>query len=74
MDKLLGFAIRLGREVARPNAVAALFLAVGVVAELTILVQGLQGSDAALPLAVVGFCAGGYAGSLWANWGGGERN
>lgn len=73
MDSFLGFMIRIGREVSRPNGVAALFLAGAVVAELAIL-QGLQGSDAALPLAVIGFCAGGYAGSLWANWGGGEAH
>ena len=73
MDSFLGFMIRIGREVSRPNGVAALFLAGVVVAELAILLQGLQGSDAALPLAVVGFCAGGYAGSIRANWGGGDR-
>lgn len=73
MDKLLGFAIRLGGEVTRPNAVAALFLVGAVASELSILVMVLMGSNPTLVLAAFCFCVGGYAGSLRANWRGGDR-
>lgn len=62
---------RLMDEVARPNGAAALFL-IGIIACESALLLGwpIIPGRAALPALV--FCIGGYAGSLWANWKGGD--
>lgn len=64
---------RLMEEIARPNGTAALFL-VGILAcESAVLLGWPEIQNQTLALAALAFCVGGYAGSLWANWGGGDR-
>ena len=63
---------RLMEEVARPNGTAALFL-VGILAcETSLLFGWPETPNQGLAFAALVFFTGGYAGSLWANWKGGD--
>lgn len=63
---------RLMDEVARPNGTAGLFLAGIVASEVVALLPDAPAEAVEAAIGCMAFCLGGYAGSLWANWGGGE--
>lgn len=63
---------RLMEEVARPNGTAALFLAGVLACESSVLFGWPELPSRQIALAALVFCIGGYAGSLWANWKGGD--
>lgn len=56
-------------EVARPNGTAAVFLAGALACESSLLFGWPELPSLRLALGGLVFCVGGYAGSLWANWG-----
>lgn len=64
---------RLMDEIARPNGTAALFLVGILTCESAVLLGWPEIQNQTLALAALVFCVGGYAGSLWANWRGGDR-
>lgn len=60
---------RLLHEVARPNGTASLLMVGIAVCESSLLFGVPEPPSPRLALGALVFCIGGYAGSLWANWG-----